>query len=259
MPGFLRAFIAAVAIALGGGASAAESESPLSCAAQTFEAVGYVVCAIDLKIAQPRLFWKDADGQPYRTFANVAKAAAHEKKLLTFAMNAGMYTDDFSPMGLYVEAGEQLRPANIFELKPSTTPVPNFYKKPNGVFFLDDTGAGILPTEIYLKRKGKARFATQSGPMLVIAGKTNPIFIPGSTDRKRRSGVGVCEADMLRFAISDDPVNFHDFARFFRDELKCPDALFLDGGRGAGIYVPAMDREDWSGHGGFGPMIGLVE
>jgi uncharacterized protein YigE (DUF2233 family) len=259
MPGLLRTFIAAVAIALGGAASSAESESPLSCAEQTFEAVDYVVCAIDMKTARPRLFWKDADGQPYRTFASVAKAVADEGKSLTFAMNAGMYTDDFSPMGLYVEDGEQLRPANTFEPKPSTNPVPNFYKKPNGVFFLDESGAGILPTEIYLKRKEKLRFATQSGPMLVIAGKTNPIFIPGSTDRKLRSGVGICEADTLRFAISDAPVNFHDFARLFRDELKCRDALFLDGGRGAGIYVPAMSREDWSGHGGFGPMVGFVE
>jgi uncharacterized protein YigE (DUF2233 family) len=95
--------------------------------------------------------------------------------------------------------------------------------------------------------------------MLVIDGKINPIFIPGSTDRTRRSGVGICEGGVVRFAISDDSVNFHDFATLFRDELKCADALFLDGGGGAGIYVPALDREDWSGHGGFGPIVGLVE
>jgi uncharacterized protein YigE (DUF2233 family) len=64
---------------------------------------------------------------------------------------------------------------------------------------------------------------------------------------------------VVRFAISDGPVNFHDFAEFFRAELKCPYALFLDGGRGAGIYVPAMGREDRSGHGGYGPVVGLVE
>ena len=137
--------------------------------------------------------------------------------------------------------------------------MPNFYKKPNGVFFLDDAGAGILPTEAFLKRREKVRYATQSGPMLVIRNMLHPAFIPGSTDRKRRSGVGVCEGDTVRFAISEGLVNFHDFARFFRDELKCPNALFLDGGRGAGIYVPAMDREDLSGHGGYGPIVGLVQ
>lgn len=259
MPSLLRTFLAAMGIALGGTALSAESESPLSCAARGFEDAGYVVCSIDLKAARPRLFWKGADGQPYRTFASVAKAVADEGKLLTFAMNAGMYADDFSPMGLYIEDGDEQHPANTVKLKPSTNPVPNFYKKPNGVFFIDRTGVGILPTETFLKRKQKADFATQSGPMLVIADRLNPIFISGSTDRKRRSGVGVCEADTLRFAISDAPVNFHDFARLFRDELKCRDALFLDGGRGAGIYVPAMEREDWSGHGGFGPIVGLVE
>jgi len=259
MSSLLRAFLTAVGIAVGSAAWSAETESPLRCAPQTFEHAGYVVCTIDLKLAQPRLFWKGADGQPYRTFANVAKAVADGGKSLTFAMNAGMYGDDFAPMGLHVENGEQLRPANTVKLKPSTNPVPNFYKKPNGVFFIDAEGAGILPTQVFLKRREKAVLATQSGPMLVIENKLNPIFIAGSTDRKRRSGVGVCEGDALRFAISDSPVNFHDFARLFRDELKCPDALFLDGGRGSGIYVRAMDREDQSGHGGFGPIVGLVE
>ena len=259
MRSLLGALVAAAAITSGGEGLAAEVESPLSCAAQAFDAARYVVCTIDLKAARPRLFWKGADGQPYRTFANVAKAVANEGKSLTFAMNAGMYADDFSPMGLYVENGEQLRAVNAVKLDPSINPVPNFYKKPNGVFFIDAAGAGILKTDIFVKRKEKAAFATQSGPMLVIGNEVNPIFIPGSTDRRRRSGVGLCEGSTLRFAISDSPVNFHDFAKLFRDELKCPDALFLDGGRGAGIYVPAMNLQDWSGHGGYGPIVGLVE
>jgi uncharacterized protein YigE (DUF2233 family) len=187
MSSLLKAFLTALGIVLGSAALSAESESPLACAPQAFEEVSYVVCSIDLKLARPRLFWKGADGQPYRTFANLAKAVADEGKSLTFAMNAGMYADDFSPMGLYVEDGDEQRPANTVKLKPSTNPVPNFYKKPNGVFFIDDTGAGILPTEIFLKRKQKTDFATQSGPMLVIENKLNPIFIMGSTDRKRRT------------------------------------------------------------------------
>jgi uncharacterized protein YigE (DUF2233 family) len=170
-----------------------------------------------------------------------------------------MYRNDFSPMGLFMEDGEKQHPANTIEIEGPYGSVPNFYKKPNGVFFLDGTGAGILPTDVYLKRRSKARFATQSGPMLVIDGGMNPIFIPGSTDRTRRSGVGVCEGGAVRFAISDHRVNFYDFTRLFREHLKCSNALFLDGGRGAGIYVPGMDREDWSGHGGYGPMFGLVE
>ena len=256
---WLRMIATALLLALGGGTASAEPVSALSCEPRQVREAGYLVCSIDLRIASPRLFWKGADGEPYRTFADVAAAVTAEGKSLVFAMNAGMYAEDFSPMGLYVEDAQELRPANTVKINPSSGAIPNFYKQPNGILFLTESGAAILPTERFLKARPKAVLATQSGPMLVIDGKLNSIFIPGSKDRTRRSGVGVCEDGQLRLAISDGPVNFHDFASLFRDELKCTDALFLDGGRGAGIYVPALQREDWSGHGGYGPMIGLVE
>lgn len=248
-----------LALASGPGSAVAEPVSALHCESRTVQETGYLVCSIDLKIARPRLFWKGSGDEPYRTFAAAAEAVAAGGKSLVFAMNAGMYAEDFSPMGLYVEDGRELHPANRIEMKSSAGTIPNFYKKPNGIFFLSGTAAGILPTDVFTKKRPEATFATQSGPMLVIDGKVNAIFIPGSKDRTRRSGVGVCDGDTVRVAISDGPVNFHDFATLFRDDLKCPNALFLDGGRGAGVYVPAMDREDWSGHGGFGPMLGLVE
>lgn len=259
METFLRRLLFAVATVFGGMAMSAEQPEPVSCEVQLFEGGNHTICSVDPAKARLRLFWKNADGEPYRTFANVAERVAAEGRSLTFAMNAGMYADDFSPMGLFIEDGEKQRPANTVEIKGPPGSVPNFYKQPNGVFFLHGTGAGILPTKAFLKRMDKVEFATQSGPMLVIDGSLNPIFIPGSTDRTRRSGVGICEGGVVRFAISDDRVNFHDFARLFRDALKCPDALFLDGGRGAGIYVPAMERQDWSGHGGYGPIVGLVK
>ncbi|AUW43275.1 hypothetical protein CUJ84_Chr002929 [Rhizobium leguminosarum] len=55
--------------------------------------------------------------------------------------------------------------------------VPNFFKKPNGIFSIGDAGASILPTDEFLKRRQSVRFATQSGPMLVIGNKLNPIFL----------------------------------------------------------------------------------
>lgn len=229
------------------------------CAQQTFEEARYIVCTVDVGKAGLRLFWKNVDGEPYRYFSSVARAVRDEGRTLTFAVNAGMYLSDFSPIGLYVENGRELRSVNTAEPEGSLGPVPNFYKEPNGVFFLDAASAGILPTDEFLKRRPRVRFATQSGPMLAIQNKVNPIFIVGSTDRTRRSGVGVCGRGAVRFAISEDGVNFYDFARLFRDHLKCPNALFLDGGRGVGIYNPAMGRNDRSWHGGFGPVFGLVE
>ncbi|MFQ0813322.1 hypothetical protein AVM02_15850 [Brucella anthropi] len=228
-----------------------------TCNRESFEEANYIVCAA--KAEGLHLFWKNADGQPYRNFSKLADAAASRGKTLVFALNAGMYQPDFSPMGLYVEDGRDLHPISRTVPAHGSGPVPNFYKKPNGIFYLTDKDAGILPTDGFLQQKIKPRLATQSGPMLVIGNRINPIFIVGSTDRTQRSGVGICNGGAIRFAVSEDAVNFHDFARLFRDHLECPNALFLDGGGGAGIYVPALGRNDISWHGGYGPMFGFVE
>ncbi|MBT8408800.1 MAG: phosphodiester glycosidase family protein, partial [Alphaproteobacteria bacterium] len=100
------------------------------------------------------------------------------------------------------------------------------------------------------------RYATQSGPMLVIDGRLHPRFLPRSDSRFVRNGVGVTENGSLIAAISNRPVNFHRFARFFRDVLKTPNALFLDG-KVSRLYAPGLDRHDL----GFpmGPMLGVVE
>lgn len=238
-------------------ASAAAAAEP--CARDRFEEADYVVCTVDPAHADLRLFWRDKDGAPYRRFANLAQAIEETGRHLTFAINAGMYDTDFTPIGLYVENGETLRPADRTVIDKPAREVPNFYKQPNGIFFLGAGRAGILPTDAFLRERPEARFATQSGPMLVIEGALHPALIPGSTDRTRRSGVGVCAGGQVRFAISEDRVNFHDFARLFRDHLACPNALFLDGGHGTGLYSPALGRYDTSWHGGYGPILGLVE
>ena len=237
------------------GAHAAEPP----CDQREFAGSRFLVCSIDPKVSDLRLFWQNPDGDPHRSFSSLASAVADNGRVLRFAMNAGMYDTDFAPIGLYVEDGEQLRPARTTTPANLGNPVPNFYKTPNGIFYLSGGAAGIVTTESFVADPPQTDFATQSGPMLVIDGVLNPIFIPDSSDRTRRSGVGTCTDNRLAFAISEGPVNFHDFGRLFRDALDCPNALFLDGGRGVGLYDPALGRNDFSWHGGFGPMIGLVE
>jgi uncharacterized protein YigE (DUF2233 family) len=95
--------------------------------------------------------------------------------------------------------------------------------------------------------------------MLVIDGAIHPAFIPGSGDRKERDGVGITSPTMVHFAISQGSVNFYEFALFFRDRLGCQSALFLDGGSAPGLYAPELDRIDAPSHGGYGPIIGVVE
>lgn len=233
---------------------AAAADGP--CREQTFEGARYTACSFDPAEADIRMFWRDAEGEPYRAFPALVAALAEEGLTLSFAMNGGMYEDDLSPLGLYVENGTELAPANTADV--DARPVPNFYKKPNGVFLIAGGRAAIMETEAYLRERPSVDFATQSGPLLVIGGALHPVFIPGSNDLNRRNGVGIDAAGTVHFVISEAAVNFDTFARFFRDELGADDALFFDGGSAPGLYAPNLSRSDWPGHGGFGPIVGVV-
>lgn len=223
----------------------------LTCAETSFEGQGYTTCEVG-PADDLRLFHSGAEG-PYGSFAAIDAALAPQGLKLGFAMNAGMYHRDLAPVGLFVEEGVEKAP-----LITSDGPG-NFGLLPNGVFCIRAGAAPYLVAES-LRFEAEApacRFATQSGPMLVIGGKLHPRFLASSDSLHIRNGVGV-SADGTRavFAISDQAVNFHTFARFFRDGLGLPDALYLDGSISR-LYAPQLDRQD----GGFpmGPMVGTVE
>lgn len=254
--------LTAAAVAFGAllgstGIAAAQADGAQICSKNEFEGSRYTVCRAEP--AELELHWRDAEERPYRSFGALAEALKADGSSLQFAVNAGMYDTDFRPIGLYIEDGKTLVKLNTTEASPGQKPIPNFYKKPNGVFFIAGDVAAIATTEAYLVAAPDARLATQSGPLLVIDGELHPALIPGSTDKTRRSGVGVCGDGEVIFAISDGNVNFHEFARLFRDQLGCNNALFLDGGRGVGLYDPATGRSDVSWHGGYGPMLAVVE
>lgn len=229
-----------------------------TCRTEAFESMAYVVCSFDLAASDLRIFWGDEERRPYRTFSALADDLAERGLELVFAMNGGMYGVDLRPIGLLVEDGRELRRANLAEAPADLSPVPNFYKKPNGVFYVGETEAGVMETGRFLDEGPAVRFATQSGPLLVIDGKLHPAFIEGSSDRRRRNGVGVSGPTTVHFAISQGRVNFYDFARFFRDHLGSENALYLDGGSAPGLYSPQLRRNDRPGHGGYGPIIGVV-
>ena len=120
------------------------------CRSETFKDNAYIVCSFDLSKTDLRLFWRNADGAPFGTFTALAGYLEAEGDKLQFAMNAGMYDEDYRPMGLYVEGGKELTPVNKTSLSPKIRPVPNFFKKPNGVFYFGSAGAGVLTTEAFL-------------------------------------------------------------------------------------------------------------
>jgi uncharacterized protein YigE (DUF2233 family) len=133
----------------------------------------------------------------------------------------------------------------------------NFYLKPNGFFWMDSArGVHVDTSDTYLARRQPAVWATQSGPMLVIAGKLNPQFDPDGASRYVRNGVGIRDLHHAVFAISDAPVSFGKLARFFRDGLNCQDALYFDGAVSS-IWVPALHRQDNGA--ALGPMVVVLE
>lgn len=239
--------------------AAPQSASAEPCRTQSFGAESYIVCSFDLTRQNIRTYWRGDDGKPYRTFAALADDLEAKGRSLRFAMNGGIYRNDLRPVGLYIENGRELTAANTATLTGAPSQIPNFYKKPNGVFYIGDGEAGIVETSRFLALRPRANFATQSGPMLVIDGAIHPAFIVRSSDRKPRNGVGVSSRTRAQFVITRGWVTFHEFARFFRDGLGCDNALFLDGGAASGLYAPELGRDDAPGHGGYGPIIAAVD
>lgn len=202
-------------------AEALKAKLPAICAETAFEDVRYIVCTADPAVHDIRLVLQDSGGKAYGAVKAYA-AAASPKPLL--ATNAGMYHEDLSPVGLHVENGVERAPLNVSNGEG------NFFLKPNGVFGVSPDGVPfVVTTEVYALSKKAVSFATQSGPMLVIDGQIHPKFQPDGESRYIRNGAGVTPDGKVVFAITRDPVSLGSFARFFRDEAACPNALFFDG------------------------------
>ena len=217
------------------------------CRDTTFEGASYTLCEVAVG-EDLRLFHSGPEGA-YGSFRNVDAALGAEGKTLGFAMNAGMYHRDLAPVGLYVEDGVEVAPL-VTRAGPG-----NFGLLPNGVFCIGKTFR-VIESRAFKKERPDCRYATQSGPMLVIGGKLHPKLLPDSDSLYVRNGVGVSEdGQRAVFAISDEAVNFHAFARFFRDALGLKDALYFDGNISR-LYAPSLGRHD----GGFpmGPIVGTV-
>ena len=221
-----------------------------ACAPERFDGNDYVICRFDLRQEALRLYSLAPDGEPFGSFAALSESLAERGQTLAFGMNAGMYGEDLRPIGLYVEDGRMLKKAN------RRNGPGNFHLKPNGVFFIDGETGGVIETEAFLAAGLKPSFASQSGPMLVVEGAIHPKFSADGTSLQRRNGVGSPDPNTLVFAISESYVNFHSFARLFRDHLDCPNALFLDGSISS-LHAAELGRSD--GFAALGPIVALAK
>jgi uncharacterized protein YigE (DUF2233 family) len=211
----------------------------------SFETVTYAgtaidVVTVDLRKAQLGLFWRDEHGSRLARLHAVRDLLLHRKLRPVAITNAGIFAPR-TPSGLHIEEGRHLHALNLAATDG------NFGMKPNGVFFLDGTGAAIRESSEFARRgEAGVGLATQSGPLLVRSGGIHPKFSRTSSNALPRSGVGVVSKDRIVLAVTRGPIRFYDFALFFRDRLGCQDALYLDGVISS-LWAPALHLDEDAG------------
>jgi uncharacterized protein YigE (DUF2233 family) len=247
--GFALLALAGCGQPAGNGAEVPAPATAAACESRRFEGSAFTICRYDRRRDEIALVL-DGPGGPLRSFAALGTALGARTQRLRFAMNAGMYDEAGNPIGLYVEEGRERHRINR-QAGPG-----NFHMLPNGVFTVAADGrAAIMPSDRF-DRAGRPRWATQSGPMLVIDGRLHPAIQDNGTSLHIRNGVGVDGAGTAWFVISDDAVSFGRMARFFRDALGCRNALYFDGSVSSLWDRPAGRRDTNSE---LGPLVVVFE
>ena len=208
----------------------------------------FVSYSVNPKQQDIRLYWKDDKDKNFKSIQNLNLWLNEHKKKLVFAMNAGMYKQDNSPLGLFIENQKRKSRLN------TSSGNGNFYLMPNGIFYITTNNDAVICTTADFKDNEKIKYATQSGPMLLIEGKINSAFKEGSANLNVRNGVGILPDNTLVFAMSKKEISFYDFANYFK-ALGCSNALYLDGFVSR-TYLP---EKNWSQlDGDFGVIIGVT-
>ncbi|WP_420862101.1 phosphodiester glycosidase family protein [Algirhabdus cladophorae] len=238
----MRGLFLALALMISGPAGAVE------CSEQSYDGQSFSVCRVDLTTERLQLFLRDGEGQTIGSFRRLQSLMPD--KSLEFAMNAGMYHDDRAPVGHYVENGTE-----VMRVVQNAGPG-NFGMLPNGILCVQPDAAYVIETLAFVAQQPQCQHATQSGPMLLIDGAVHPRFLPDSTFRNVRNGVGTSDdGKSAVFVVSDTQVTFYELALFFRDAIGVKNALYFDG-RVSKLHAPKLGRSDLGVR--MGPIIGVV-
>jgi uncharacterized protein YigE (DUF2233 family) len=209
----------------------------------------FISYLIDTKKQDIKLYWKDDREIPFKNIGNLKTWLERKQLKLVFAMNGGMYKQDNSPQGLYIEDQK------IFMPLDTSSGNGNFYLKPNGVFYITTNNVPVVCSTTNFSNNGQIKYATQSGPMLVIEGRIHPAFKKGSANVNIRNGVGILPGNKIIFAMSKRETNFYDFAHYFKS-LGCKNALYLDG-LVSRTYLP--EKKWMQTDGNFGVIIAVTQ
>lgn len=176
---------------------AAASASP--CGPRTFEGTEFTVCSFDSRRDRLELLVDNPSGAKLRSLPGLEAALGPRTASVRFAMNAGMFDEAGNPIGLFIAEGREKKRINL------RAGGGNFHLMPNGVFAQDRDGhVHVVRSQDFAGRVPGPRWATQSGPMLVIDGKLHPSFDADGESRLIRNGVGVSDANTAWFAISEE-------------------------------------------------------
>lgn len=221
----------------------------LSCKEKLKTENDFVIFTVNPQVENISFYWKDNDGRILKSIDNLKKYVEREDKNLKFAMNGGMFEKNNLPKGLYIEDFKILNTIDTLSGEG------NFYLNPNAIFYLTkNNDAELIETEKF-KYNSNIKYATQSGPMLLINNKINPIFKKDSKNLNIRNGVGLLKDGKVVFMMSKKEINFYNFAYQFK-ELGCTKALYLDGFVSRSYYP----KGNWiQKDGDFGVMIGITE
>lgn len=204
---------------------------------------------VDPKKQDVKLYWKDDEGHILKSIQNLKSYLDKKQTKLLFAMNGGMYMENNHPLGLFIQNGKTITTLN------AATGKGNFYLKPNGVFYITDNNTPVVCQTEDFKTDKTIKYATQSGPMLIIDGQVHSAFKADSKNLNIRNGVGILPDNTILFAMSKKEINFYDFAMYFKNQ-GCKNALYLDGFVSR-TYLP---EQNWlQTDGNFGVIIGVTQ
>jgi uncharacterized protein YigE (DUF2233 family) len=195
-----------------------------------------------------QFFWKH-DDKPIQSLDSLKAHVADKNQTLQFATNGGIFSKQQTPKGLFIQNGTMLSALNNDE------GVGNFFLKPNGVLNIHAQGSELLTTENW-SSDNTPIYAIQSGPMLVFDSNIHPHFDHRSDSLRIRNGVGIDDTGNLHFVISNQITSLYHIAHFFKHQLHCQNALYLDGTISE-MYIKDF-RQEWQSK-AFVTMIGLVD